>query len=206
MAKPAGPLLTLYSAFAIAWAAYAAWALLALSNGQTRIYAEYGLLETTQVILLSAACIAFIVTLSRNGRYNTLLMLSCALLCYSFIVRELDVEDFDLPPAVITLTSGTGRNILLAVAFCALLAYALYVDFRHYLKEALQFAVTPAGMMLVAAGLLLYLAAFFEGYQGVEHPAFCEELTEVTAYTLILLSSLTSSLTHKTTCQIQKSQ
>jgi len=114
-------ILGVFTAFSL-WSAHS---VLILDN--TSIYAENGLLEILQAILLAIGCIVFLVPAALHKRSERLILLFCSLLCYSFVVRELDVERLNVPDAVKFIGSGIGRNTSLALAFGAMLIYALAI-------------------------------------------------------------------------------
>ena len=114
----------------------------------------------------------------------------CSLLCYSFVLRELDVEKFDIPYPLIFIGSGAGRNVTIAVAFIAILACAALGNFRVYEKAAKGFIKSRSGILLIAGGVFLFIGEFFEKYEAIVNHIYWEELSELFACVLILVSSL----------------
>src|SRR5690606_1088725 len=94
------------SAILGAWLGFSALAcyLLFVENN-TNVYAENGILETTQAVLLALACVLFLATALWEKGQGRLVVLFCSLLCYGFVLREVDVETFDIPDLLILLGS-----------------------------------------------------------------------------------------------------
>jgi hypothetical protein len=174
-----------------AWLGFAIWATYSVfALGRIQIYAENGPIEFIQSCLLALACAIYLVTLLVQKRPDKLILLSCSLLCYGFVVRELDVETFDLPRVLILIGSGVGRNTTLTTAIVAIGLYAVLFDFTYYRKAAAAFARSRPGILLMTAGLFLVIADLIEKSKPMAHHAFAEEMVELFAYVLILLSSI----------------
>ncbi|WP_374088851.1 hypothetical protein [Methylomicrobium lacus] len=157
-------------------------------SGDAEIANENHFLENLQLILLFASGVAFLQTMMYVQKGQRLLPALGALLCLSFILRELDVEKFDLPQALVFLGSGYGRSILLSGLW--LLLSVLFVrDYKHYLTLAVHILPTRSGVFLVAGGLLVGVASLFDG-PVFEFYRLYEALSEMNGYFLLLVSSL----------------
>ncbi|MES2489369.1 MAG: hypothetical protein V4607_06210 [Pseudomonadota bacterium] len=126
-------------------------------------------------------------------RSDKLILLFCALLCYCFCLRELDVENFDVPEAIIFMGSGIGRNVSITLGFLAILGYGAIVNFTHYLNAALAYARSKAGLLLIICGAFLLLGQFFEKHDQIPYYEFYEELSEQFGYFLIVLSAISTN-------------
>jgi len=157
--------------------------------GDATIYAEDGFLEILQAILLGIGCLVFLAAVASRQEPGKLIFLFCSLLCYSFVVRELDVELLNVPQVVKFIGSGIGRNASLALAFGAMLIYAV-ANFSYYKKAGLQFLKSKAGILLMLGGVLLQVGDLFEKNYALQHHVFFEEFSELSGYVLILLSAL----------------
>ena len=166
------------------WTTYAVFV-----RGDASVYAENGIIENVQAILLAAAFLLFILPVLRKKVQKRLISVACSLLCYSFLVRELDVERLDVPLAVQMIGSGIGRNVSLVIGFAILLICAC-ARFSYYKDAAMVFLKSHCGLLLLTAGLLLGLGDIFEKSQSIAHNAFYEETTELYGYVLMLLSAL----------------
>jgi len=154
----------------------------------TDIYAENGLLENIQATLLAIACIAFLVPTAFEKRSDKLILFLCSLLCLAFVLRELDVETFDVHGAVKFIGSGAGRNTIIAAALIVLLSYAAF-RVSYYKKRVAEFIRSRAGLLLMMGGVLIIIGDAFEKYDWIDYHAYIEEMFELFGYTLILLAA-----------------
>jgi hypothetical protein len=173
-----------------AWIGIVFWSMRSLFNDQAGIYAENGLIENMQASLLAVSCIVYLAAAAFAKKPGKLIPLFFSLLCYSFVLRELDMEKFNIPYALKFLGSGAGRNATIAAAFIAILAIAALGDFRYYAKAAIGFIKSRAGILLIAGGVFILIGDFFEKFEGIVDHVYFEEITELFAYVLILLSAL----------------
>lgn len=157
------------------------------------VHAENHAMENVQALVLAAGVLAhlyFFDAQKANGFFHGIL----SLLCFSFLLRELDVEDFPLPLLLIHLGSGVGRNILL-LALWSSLAYrgaGRIVD-GSFTVEALarRFFSPYFGLVFLLLGAS---AAFDQQLLGASHPRLFEELLEVNAYLCLVVPALRSWL------------
>jgi hypothetical protein len=183
------------------WSAYAVFVW-----NRTDLHAENGLIENTQVVLLLIACLAFLAPIAFETRSDKLILLFYSLLCYSFILRELEVQEFDIPEVLIFIGSGIGRNTIGAVAFTAIVAYAFF-HFSYYKKAAIEFLASRSGILVLLGGGFLFLGDGMENQKALIHHEYFEEIFELCGYVFILLAacSVNSCFTHqlslRCTCQ-----
>lgn len=164
------------------WSAHAVFVL-----NDLRMESENGPLETVQAIVLALAMVAFLAAAAQRGSQR-LILSSLGLLSYSFVLRELDVERFALPDALIFIGSGVGRNVSLALAFLAFLLYAAS-KFSYYKKACWLFLRSRPGILLMVGGLLLFLGDLFENSHFITHNVYFEETAELCGYVFMLLSA-----------------
>lgn len=158
-----------------------------------QVYSENSLIENTQAYLLVIASIIYLTTALVEKRSDKLVMVFCSVLCLGFLLRELDVENFDIPYALILMGSGLGRNLILTLAFVVILGCAA-LKFSHYKMAATQFLKSRSGWLLIAGGAFLLVGQFFEKNNTISHHhVFLEEINELFGYFLILLSSVASN-------------
>ncbi len=150
------------------------------------LYKENGPLENIQVVTLMLACLVFFTPVVSQKRMDKLILLFFAFLCLSFIVREIDVEKFDIPEILIVLGSGIGRNIILGTGFIAIFSYAFF-NFSYYKHLSISFLRSKNGVSMITAGIFLGIGSAFEHAKLVQHHQFFEEMSELTGYVLILL-------------------
>jgi len=151
------------------------------------VYAENNLLESTQALTLALALVFFLVPIFDSVRNDRLIAVFMSLLSLGFILRELDVEQFDLPNILILLGSGKGRNLLLGTGLLLTLATALF-KFRYYLSLSRCFFRHGAGIATLFAGLFLVIGDMFEKIDIPYHVLY-EESLELVGYAILLLAA-----------------
>ena len=151
------------------------------------VYAENNLLESTQALTLALALVFFLVPVFDSVRNDRLIAVFLSLLSLGFILRELDVEQFDLPNLLILLGSGKGRNLLLGTGLLLTLVTALF-KFRYYLSLSRCFFRHGAGIATLFAGLFLVVGDIFEKIDIPYHVLY-EESLELVGYAILLLAA-----------------
>ena len=151
------------------------------------VYAENNLLESTQALTLALALVFFLVPVFDSVRNDRLIAVFLSLLSLGFILRELDVEQFDLPNLLILLGSGKGRNLLLGTGLLLTLVTALF-KFRYYLSLSRCFFRHGAGIATLFAGLFLVVGDIFEKIDIPYHVLY-EESLELLGYAVLLLAA-----------------
>lgn len=160
-----------------------------------RVDKENGPLENLQVALLFFSSIAFLIPVARAERSYRCVLLAGTMLCYSFILRELDVEDLAVPQWVILLGSGTGRDILLGLGWVAV--GVLTLKSRAVFKDTIKpILFSRATMLIVISGLVLFSGSIFD-HKDNKTPAdqLAEEIIEVVGYGIFFLGALLSRFT-----------
>lgn len=155
------------------------------------IFKENQLMENFQVFLIIIAGLTFLQAVFLVEKNLRLFPLAGGLLSFSFTLRELDVEKFDVPRLVAFLFGhGYGRNTLLVGLWLAVVI-AFVRGRAHYLKITLGLLGQRSGVLAVIGGLLLILGGLFDDRVfDVELYQFYEELSEMNGYYFLLLSSL----------------
>jgi len=168
------------------------------------IHMENGLMESIQVLLIVFSFILFFILAIKNTDLRLrLLCLTLTLLCFSFFLREVDIEDFNLPGIIILLGSGPGYRILLAILWLAIILYSI-----KKLKEIkpfyLNYLQSRAGYALfLSAGLLISGSFFDKELINILRYEFYEELLEMNGYFALVLSTF---LTYKFSINIEKNK
>jgi hypothetical protein len=157
------------------------------------LHSENSLLENAQVLFLAVAAVGYLLV-APSRQNERLVNVAIALLCFSFILRELDIEHLNLGSLFVALGTGTGRKILLAVLWLSLAAYG----FRTVTKKRLffkQFISSRAFIALTAAFLLLTVGAVIDRQiLQISHGVLFEELAETNAYFCIALPVLAKAI------------
>ena len=144
-------------------------------------------MESTQALTLALALVFFLVPVFDSVRNDRLIAVFLSLLSLGFILRELDVEQFDLPNLLILLGSGKGRNLLLGTGLLLTLVTALF-KFRYYLSLSRCFFRHGAGIATLFAGLFLVVGDIFEKIDIPYHVLY-EESLELVGYAILLLAA-----------------
>lgn len=171
----------------IGWLSY-----IVFQENGVHVYAENSVIENIQAYLLAIASSVYLMTAIFEQRSDKLIIVFCSVLCLGFLLRELDVERFDIPYALILIGSGTGRNVILTAAIVVILGCAAF-RFSHYKAVSARFLKSRSGQLLIAGGVFLLVGQFFEKHHSIAHHVFLEEIHELFGYFLILLSSVLSS-------------
>jgi hypothetical protein len=151
------------------------------------VFKENGLLENTQAFTLTITLFFFLAPIFNRSRSDRLLAVFFSFLTLGFILRELDIETFDLPNILILLGSGQGRNLVLAVCILSTLGCALF-KFRYYLDLSICFVRSRTGFAVLSAGIFCWVGDFFENVQ-IPHNVLYEESLELVGYSLFLLAA-----------------
>lgn len=158
--------------------------------GRSDLYSENGQLESIQAAVLAMACVIFLLPVVFEQRSDKLILLFFAWLCYAFVLRELNVEDFErIPESIRFFGFGKGRNMTLAAALILILAVAA-LNLSSHVKQAIGFLKSKPGALVLTAGALLFLAEFFEKGTSFPHHVYLEEIIELLAYVLLLLAAI----------------
>jgi hypothetical protein len=155
-------------------------------------------MENAQVLAVSLSLVLFLFAAVSSDTCERFFYSSLVLLCVTFLLRELDMEDYGLHPVITGLTSGPGRNLLLGFlwAYFLLLFLRGPQDSSRVLYEWIR---SLEGRLMMAAGFF-FLSAWpldREMFQMSSHTSrVLEELLELNGYFLFGLSSVSTYL-HK---------
>jgi hypothetical protein len=158
----------------------------------TDIYVENGLLENIQAILLIISCIVFLIPIAVEKNPEKLILLFCSLLCYSFILREVDFDELDVNDTIKYFFSGVFRNISITVAFIVLFSCAAF-RFSYYINASISFIRSKSGILLMSGGFLLITGDLLEKSSSIIHHVYWEELLELCGCCFILLSAFAAN-------------
>jgi len=163
---------------------------LVIGLDMSHLHAENGLLENIQVILLTLTIVVFIMQYFFCENSHRFFSLAGSFLCLVFVLRELDVEDLDLPQLIIMLGSGSGRNILMALLGLALFVYAVknFRAIRVFIPAI--FYETSSLTILVGLLFLIFGGLFDKGYIENVYSQFFEEILEVVGYYLLFTGAV----------------
>ncbi|GAB5498647.1 MAG: hypothetical protein PsegKO_09580 [Pseudohongiellaceae bacterium] len=163
---------------------------LVMAMGLDWVHSENALLENLQASLLAVSSIFYLWLAGKTGSPEKFLHLTLALLSFSFISRELDLERLPVPLFVQLVGSGFGRNLLLTLLWTWLLVILLkkVADKRQFIADYL---LTPNCLLLAfALSLLIFSALIDRQLVPLEEARLFEELAETNAYIFVLLPAL----------------
>ncbi len=150
------------------------------------LHSENSILENSQIAFLVLAAVGYLLFQS-SAQDERIIQVAIALLCFSFILREIDLEHLNLPSLFIALGSGIGRNILLAVLWISLGTFS-YFTVKNRVSFIKKFVTSIEFLILTAAFLLLVISAVMDKQViSLTHNMLFEELAETNAYFLIAL-------------------
>jgi len=154
---------------------------------------EDGIVETVQsiFIVLAMALFTYHAFISKEIKAK-LASFGLSLLSLTFLLRELDVEKFDLPSFIIMLGSGAGRNLLLGSLWIILLLFTF--KYKSVEKNKIvSFLFSVPGQILMFSALMLVLGAMMDknifSLQNLT-TRFYEELLELLGYCYLFSASL----------------
>lgn len=153
------------------------------------LHAENGLLENLQAAILMAGilpCLVFRTATPGIMAFNQ----AFALLCFSFLLRELDVEYLDVPLLIKMLGSGVGKVVLLILLWAGFAVVVLrkgYITAQvvHDFLESNEFKVLLLAVLLLAVSAVMDREVF-----SLQFSRLYEETAEIDAYLLMVLSSV----------------
>jgi hypothetical protein len=152
---------------------------------------ENSLLENLQALICGVIFFAFLWSFKKAEGHIKLLLLFFSFLGFAFVLRELDVEKFDLPSIIIFWGSGTGRNGLLAVMFSITLF--LYLKrFPEYFDVTKSFFKGLIGKLVLLSGFVLVFSEIVEKHMAWQHHVMIEETLELVGFSIFLIAGLLS--------------
>jgi len=153
---------------------------------------EDGIVESTQSLFIGLSMFIFAYhAFSVQDIHTKLASFAFLLLSLTFLLRELDVETFDIPSVFILLGSGAGRNILLISLWIVLLV--LTFKYKGFSKnKVVQLLLSIQGQILMFSAFMLVLGAMMDrNVFSLEHlmTRFYEELFELLGYVYLSFSA-----------------
>ena len=157
--------------------------------GHAHLYAENGLMENLQVVLLCIAFVGFAHAAISTDYANETLPSFMTLLVFAFVFRELDVDQFNVPESVIFLFAGDGRALYLLPLIGLLLRLVFHC--RHYIQYAGYYLDKRSIRYIILAALCyaVFGEVFDKKYVPIEHSDFWEESFELAAAMLLCATS-----------------
>jgi len=154
------------------------------------LHDENHLFENLQAILLGCGVLVSSLLLRSTTDLDGFVWAGLGLLCFSFLLRELDVEQLPLPALLQAASTGSGRTALLGSLWLAF-GGAFLLRQRDKWQFIRRFAASPVFSCLSLALLLLVGSALMDKeLLPFAHPRLLEELFEINAYAFMLWPAL----------------
>lgn len=164
----------------------------AFAGSADELARENGILENIQVVLLLLSGLIFLVQSFRVERTFRVILWMGTWLSPSIILRELDVEKLAVPQWIISIGSGTGRNLIMGVGWIVLGLLALK-SFPELKGAFRKIARSRMAAFMLASVLMLFLGSFFDhGYISSDKGKLWEESFEILGYCLLLPAAFLS--------------
>ena len=155
------------------------------------LHDENSLLENLQAFFLVSATILYFY-LTRSGydsRDSRLAYMGLGLLCFSFSLREVDIEQLPILEYIGFLFHGVGRTLLLLVLWCVFFKQVYdHGEIKLLVVKLLGFRYLQ---FLNVSFLLLVAGAIFDReFWHIEHARLYEELAETNAYLFLVIPAI----------------
>jgi len=162
-------------------------------------FEENGFIENAQVLVLIISMTGFLyAALTSQIRSFALL---CAVICFAFLLREVDMEDLNIPSLAITLFSGDGKYVTLLTLLCPTLYLTLKNHSLSFLVRNIAFSFKKLAALITLFFILSWI--FDKSVIQTNQNAMLEELFELNGYILIFFIALLYS-NHLSQRQIQR--
>lgn len=171
------------------------WSMLALNRVQ--ISHEHGPMENAQAWCLLVGCILFgIQALRESSRDYRILFCALSLFYLSFVLREVEVEDLNIPDLLILLGSGDGKKYFLISCWIISLGFFL-VHAKPTWRAFMAWLRTSAGLTISLGGVFYLLGMPFDKKAfdiSYDLNVLLEEILESVATLWMLISAVLSIL------------
>lgn len=155
--------------------------------GLHSLHAENALLENVQALTLLLASFLYAGAAAHREQSSRFVAVGLSLLCFSFVVREIDVELLGLPNLLTAMLVGDGRTATLVGAW-SLFFLAFAKSSVYLLDLAKQHIASGLALYLLAsAGLLIASGLIDRSLIEPTYPRLIEEFLEMNAYGLLLV-------------------
>jgi hypothetical protein len=177
-----------------------------MSHDIVELTAENGVMEYGQGLLLALSMIAFLLPLSTATPRQRYVLFACSLFCFSSVLRELDVEDYDIPQLFIILGSGIGKKIVLAVLWAPILIYFAR-NFSYYKTTFSDYLFSKTGRYILLGGVVMFLGwPFDKGLVDSAYNNLYEELFEFSGYYFLLVAAIVAPASLRVIAEIEESK
>ena len=132
-------------------------------------------------LLLLSLTITIYIALDRV-REDKIISVVLSIALFGILLREIDIEDFNIPMWVIAIGSGSGRTLLLSLMLAPVLLFMIMKHHEYY-GLVKKYFMSQVGLSLILSFCLLLLGSFFE-HENLLSRTLIEESFELIAYGL----------------------
>ena len=116
------------------------------------------MLESAQVCLLLLSLIITIYIALDRVREDKIISIVLSIALFGILLREIDIEDFNVPMWVVAIGSGVGRTLLLSIMLAPVLLFMI-VKYQQYYDLVKKYFLSQVGLSLVLSFCLLLIGS-----------------------------------------------
>lgn len=155
-------------------------------SGNHSVCDEGDLVESISAFCYLAAAIVMFFRATHREALEQKMTLFFGLTCLLFFIREIDLEDLDIPTFFQFVGSGSGRDVIFLSAYLLIVVAALRLRKRAIWGDIAAIFRSNVIRIAVVGAVLLLLGSFAER----SHSDVLEEILEMNGSMLILLAAL----------------
>jgi hypothetical protein len=143
------------------------------------------------VCLLLLSLVITIHTALDRVRQDKIISIVLSIALFGILLREIDIEDFNIPMWIIVIGSGAGRTLLLSIMLAPVLLF-IVVKYQQYYGLVKKYFLSQVGLSLILSFCLLLIGSMFE-HEYLLSRTLIEESFELIAYGLFFRAVFTMS-------------
>ena len=132
--------------------------------------------------LLLLSLVITIHTALDRVRQDKIISIVLSIALFGILLREIDIEDFNIPMWIIVIGSGAGRTLLLSIMLAPVLLF-IVVKYQQYYGLVKKYFLSQVGLSLILSFCLLLIGSMFE-HEYLLSRTLIEESFELIAYGL----------------------
>ncbi len=141
--------------------------------------------------LLLLSLVITIQTALDRVRQDKIISIVLSIALFGILLREIDIEDFNIPMWIIVIGSGAGRTLLLSIMLAPVLLF-IVVKYQQYYGLVKKYFLSQVGLSLILSFCLLLIGSMFE-HEYLLSRTLIEESFELIAYGLFFRAVFTMS-------------
>jgi hypothetical protein len=153
------------------------------------LYSENSLLENLQGLLLFVGAVAYLALSRFVGSDMRLASVGAGLLCFSFFIREVDLELLPLLEHIGFMFHGPGRTLMLLLIWGFYIRVVVrqgpFMTLIDSLRSSQYFHYFVVAFLLLVVG-----AIFDKEFFPIQHGRLFEEVSETNAYLFLIMPAL----------------